>query len=419
MRDYFIRRFLLIFPTIIGATMVVYFITRMAPGGPVENMMKAGMSMTSNRSLKDAGATLTEEQKEALKIRFKLDQPYWRGYLMWLGVLPDHMDKQVVKIPEDKPTATVTLKALKPREEWTTNNAYLITAATLAPDGKLLDEKGQPVTSWQTEVVDAGKRQVAVYRSAFNGLLQGNLGESLRYNDQVWEMVRGRMPISIFFGLVSFLLSYAVCLPLGVLKAIKHRTFIDNASSLLIFAAYAVPSFALASVLVVYAAARWGWFPTGGFTSEGFADLSLPQKVWDLMHHTALPCFCYVIGNFAMLTMLMKNNLMDNLAADYVRTAIAKGASFKRAVLHHAMRNSLIPVASNLGSIVTIFVGGSVLIERVFDIDGLGMLHFQAVLDRDHILMMGLLTIDVFLLLLANILSDYFVALTDPRVRFE
>jgi microcin C transport system permease protein len=418
MRDYFLRRFLLIIPTIIGATMVVYFITRMAPGGPVENMMKAGMSMTSNRSLKDAGSTLTEEQKEALKVRFKLDQPYHIGYLMWLGVLPDHADKQVVKIEDGQSQASVTLRQLKPKSEWVTNNAYLITQAKVDLEGRVVDEKGAAVAGWQTQV-DAAKRQVSVFRSEFNGLLQGNLGESLRYNDRVWGMIRERMPISIFFGLLSFLLSYAVCLPLGVIKAIKHRTFVDNATSLLIFAAYAVPAFALASVLVVYTAARWGWFPTGGFTSEGFASLSFGGKVLDLLHHTALPGFCYIIGNFAMLTMLMKNNLMDNLAADYVRTAIAKGASFKQAVVRHALRNSLIPVASTLGGIVTIFVGGSVLIERVFDINGLGMLHFQAVVDRDHILMMGLLTIDVFLILLANILSDYFVAITDPRVRFE
>jgi microcin C transport system permease protein len=117
--------------------------------------------------------------------------------------------------------------------------------------------------------------------------------------------------------------------------------------------------------------------------------------------------------------MLMKNNLMDNLAADYVRTAIAKGASFKGAVLGHALRNSLIPIVTTLGQIVLVFVGGSILIEKIFDINGFGLLSFQALLDRDFSLVMGILVIDVVLIMIGNILSDYFVATADPRIRFE
>jgi microcin C transport system permease protein len=115
----------------------------------------------------------------------------------------------------------------------------------------------------------------------------------------------------------------------------------------------------------------------------------------------------------------MKNNLMDNLAADYVRTAIAKGASFRRAVIGHALRNSLIPVATTLGSITTIFVAGSMLIEKIFQIDGFGLLMIQSLEERDFPLVLGILTLDVILIMLGNILSDYLVALTDPRVRFE
>jgi microcin C transport system permease protein len=235
----------------------------------------------------------------------------------------------------------------------------------------------------------------------------------------VGGMMLERMPVSIFYGLISFVLTYIVCIPLGVVKAIKHRSFLDNASSILIFIGYAVPGFVLGSILVVYLAARMGWFPTGGFTSENFADMGFLEKAWDLVHHGALPLVCYMVGSFAFITMLMKNNLMDNLASDYVRTAVAKGASFRLAVVGHALRNSLIPIATTLGGIVTIFVAGSILVERVFDINGFGMLSFQAVLDRDVPLMMGILTIDVFLIMLGNILSDYLVACMDPRIRFE
>jgi len=132
-----------------------------------------------------------------------------------------------------------------------------------------------------------------------------------------------------------------------------------------------------------------------------------------------LPLICYVIGGFAWLTMMMKNNLMDNLAADYVRTAVAKGVSFRRAVFRHAFRNSFIPIASTLGHLITIFMGGSLLIESVFDIQGFGLLQYQALLGRDQTLIMGTLTITAFLMILGNILSDVIVAFVDPRIKYH
>jgi microcin C transport system permease protein len=416
MRDYFIRRFLLMVPTFIGATMMVYFIIRASPGGPLEAKLRETQALSSTRTSRDAGNTLTEEQKLQLKARYKLDKPFLTGYGMWLGVLRDETEKQILPFPPEAKTLPVTLKRLLQREQWTATNAYQTLPATLDRSGMLKNDKGERITDWQAEVSD---KSAAVFYPQFNGVLQGNLHESLRYEDSVWSMILERIPISLFYGIIGLLLSYGVCIPLGVIKAIKHRTVLDTTTSLLIFSGYAVPAFALASVLTVYPAARWGWFPSGGFVSESFSDLSLLAKLKDLFHHAVLPLLCYMIGGFATMTMLMKNNLMDNLAADYVRTAIAKGASFKQSVLRHALRNSLIPIASSLGGILGVFVTGSVLIERVFDINGSGLLHFQAVEDRDIPLMMGLLTVDVILLMLGNILSDFFVAITDPRVRFE
>lgn len=418
MRDYFIRRFLLILPTVIGATMIVYFIVRMAPGGPAEAMMRQAMALNAQRSQRDAGGSLSEEQKEQLLVHFKFDKPYLVGYLMWLGALPSEESRQVIKIEDGKTEASATLKRLLPRSQWKPNNAYELIDAVVNTRGELREKSGAGIPGWKARY-ESEKQRVVVFRPEFNGLLQGNLGFSTRYNDPVEGMILERVPISLFFGLISFVLTYVVCIPLGVLKAIKHRTLIDNVSSILIFIGYAVPGFVLGSIMVVYLAARLGWFPTGGFTSEGFSEMSVAGKAWDLAHHGALPLVCYMIGSFAFITMMMKNNLLDNLASDYVRTAIAKGASFRRAVLGHALRNSLIPIVTTLGSIVMVFVTGSILIERVFDINGFGMLSFQAVLDRDVPLMMGILTIDVFLIMLGNILSDYLVASMDPRIRFD
>ncbi len=418
MRDYFIRRFLLILPTLIGATLVVFFITRITPGGPLEAAMQKAASMQAERGMKDAGASLSEEQKEEMAAYYGFDRPFFPAYLAWLGVLPKEGDKQFIKFEKDTQAMPVTLQELLPRAQWQPNNAYQVTPAKVTRDGQLSADAAAGLSAWRTRV-EQEKDRVQVFRPQFDGLLQGNLGISTRYNEYVWDMIRERMPISIFYGLATFFVTYIICIPLGIVKAIKHRTVLDNVSSVLIFVGYAIPGFVLASVLVVYLAARLRCFPTGGFVSENFAALSLLGKIWDVVHHSVLPLICYLIGSFAFMTMLVKNNLMDNLAADYVRTAIAKGASFKRAVLVHALRNSLIPLATTLGHIVSIFVAGSVLIEMIFEINGYGLLGYYSILDRDYPLVMGILVLDVLLLMVGNILSDFFVALTDPRIRFE
>ncbi|HEY1080620.1 MAG TPA: ABC transporter permease [Prosthecobacter sp.] len=417
MRDYFIRRFLLIIPTLIGATLVVFFITRITPGGPLEAAMQRA-AMQGERGMKDAGASLSDEQKEQLAAYYGFDRSFLPAYLSWLGVAPRHIDKQFIKFEKGKDEAALTLRMLLPREEWKPNNAYKTVQATVTRSGELKGEDKEALKEWRT-LAEPAKERVQVYRTQLSGLFQGDLGVSTRYNEYVWNMVIERMPVSIFYGLATFVLSYIVCVPLGILKAIKHRTVLDNVTSVLIFIGYAIPGFVLATVLVVFLASRMNLFPTGGFMSDNFHELTTGAQVWDILHHAFLPLICYMVGAFAFTTMLMKNNLMDNLAADYVRTAVAKGAGFRRSVLVHALRNSLIPLASTLGHITSIFVAGSVLIEMIFEINGFGLLTYNSILDRDYPLVMGLLVINVVVLMLGNILSDFFVALADPRIRFE
>ena len=149
-----------------------------------------------------------------------------------------------------------------------------------------------------------------------------------------------------------------------------------------------------------------------------FDDKNFIGKISDLVSHSVLPLICYLIGSFALVTLLLKNHLMDNLASDYIRTAIAKGVSFKQAVIKHAMRNSLIPIATTFGQNVVLIVSGSFLIESIFDIDGFGLLGLSAILDRDYPVVMGVVLIASGLLLIGNIISDILVALVDPRVQF-
>lgn len=328
-------------PTLIGATLVVFFITRILPGGPVERAiaeakMASGMAGASSGGGGRVGTNLSESDMEELKKYYGFDKPWPVAYSQWLGKV-----------------------------------------------------------------------------------VTGDLGSSYRYKEPVWDRMRERFPVSLFFGIITALLTYGISLPLGVAKALKHRLFLDNSSSFLIFLGYAVPGYALGTLLLLVFGARLEWFPMSGFESYNFESMSLWEQIKDRVHHTFLPLICYMIGSFAVTTMVMKNHLMDNLAADYVRTAMAKGNTFRRAVFKHAFRNSFIPIATSLGHLISVFVAGSFLIEVVFDIDGFGLLGYQSLLDRDYPVVMGVLLLSAVLMLLGNILSDAFVALVDPRVSFK
>jgi microcin C transport system permease protein len=418
MRDYFIRRFLLIIPTVLGATLVVFFITRITPGGPLEAAMQKAAEQAGSSGMRDAGASMSQEQKDELAAYYGFDRSFLPAYLAWLGAIPRHADKQFVKFEDDAEEADVSLRNLLPRDEWTPTNAYQITAAKVTKDGELTAENDRFLDTWTTHVEEA-KNRIQVFRPIFDGVLQGNLGISTRYNEPVWGMIREKVPISLFFGVITLIATYGVCIPLGILKALKHRTWLDSASSVLIFVGYAIPGFALGSLMLLYLGARLGWFPLGGVVSDNYESLNAFQKLIDMAHHLILPTIAWVISSFAFMTMLVKNNLMDNLAADYVRTAVAKGADSKRAILGHALRNSMIPVMTTLGHIVSIFLTGSLLIELIFEIDGIGLLSYYSIVNRDYPVVMGMLLISTTLLLLGNILSDIFVALTDPRIRFH
>jgi len=446
-KSYFLRRLLLIPPTLIGITLLVFTITRFVPGGPMDRMLQEAATAAEKGGRGGAASTqgqggLSEEQMEELEEQFGLDKPILAAYGQWAGVLPKEVfiskgeygsrgEETIGSAIDSDTTATVVLRGDGRIAHVTQQNGEVVSA--------VFAETGEPIASegWKARFEGEKDRQerylrrnpgaelpgyrprAVIYQTRFAGLVQGDLGRSTIYQDPVHEMILARMPIALYFGLLTAIITYSVCLPLGILKALKHRTFLDSSSSILIFFGYSIPGFALGAVLLVYLGARMNIFPLFGLTSPDFDQLDNWGKIKDLAHHTVLPLICYVVGSFAMLTMMTKNNLMDNLAADYVRTAVAKGVSFRKAVFGHAFRNSMIPIATSLGSLVTIFIGGSMLIETVFDIQGFGLLQYQSVIARDVPVIMGTLTIAAFLMLIGHVISDFIVALVDPRIKFE
>jgi microcin C transport system permease protein len=252
-------------------------------------------------------------------------------------------------------------------------------------------------------------------------LLHLDLGNSYIYQDPVWDVIKSRFPISISLGLTGFLLSYLVCIPLGVIKAVKHGSRFDFVSSVIVFMGYAVPGWALGTALLVLfgGGSFWSVFPLGGFRPDNWEYLDFSQKVTQQIRYMFLPVVCYMLGEFATLTILTKNALMENMAQDYVRTAFAKGLTKRRVIFVHALRNSLIPLATGLGGVFGLILAGSFLIERVFNIDGMGYLGYTSILQRDYPVALGILVVGSLLMLVGNIISDIIYAFVDPRIRFK
>lgn len=339
LRDYVIRRILLMVPTFLGITFVTFTLCQFVPGGQIDQLR---LSLAGGAASEAGGVggrvqlEIPEEQLARLSEYYGFDKPIPVAYASWL---------------------------------------------------------------WDVVRLD--------------------FGDSFRYNEPVLRVIAQRLPVSIYYGLVTALFTYGICIPLGILKAIKHRSTVDNLSSVLIFLGYAIPGFALGAVLSNILAVRLGIFPLGGFQSPGADELALGARIVDVVWHSVLPLIAYLAGSFAITTMLMKNSLVENMAADYVKTALAKGLSWRRTVFVHALRNSLIPMATSIGSLLGIFLTGSFLIERVFNIQGVGLLSFEAIQARDFPVVLGFLVISSVLLMVGNLVSDLAVAFVDPRVRFE
>jgi microcin C transport system permease protein len=338
MTAYFLRRLLLVVPTFLGVTLLVFTLTRLVPGGPIERALTEATMAAGDRAAptrQRAGGALSDEQLAELRAYYGFDKPVLVGYGDWLS-----------------------------------------------------------------------------------DVLTLDLGMSTRYYEPVWDTIVARLPVSTFYGIATLVLTYGVCIPLGIAKATRHRQLFDDVSSAVVFVGYALPSYVVAIALLVVFAFNLEWFPLGGFVSDDFATLSPAAKVGDVLWHAVLPLGAYMAGSFAVTTFMMKNALMDNLAADYMRTAVAKGMSFREAVFRHAFRNGLIPIATSFGNNISALIAGSFLIEKIFDIDGFGLLGFESLLNRDYPVVMGILVVSSLLYMLGNILSDICVALVDPRVKF-
>lgn len=312
------------------------------------------------------------------------------------------------------PGGPVEQAILKMRGLGTGNAPATGQAASIPPEQRKAIEKyfgfDQPILAryWKWLVVDRIGMRI----------------ESYAYpNKTVWQLIKQRFPISLTFGLTGFLLSYLICIPLGIAKALRNGKPFDFASSVIVFIGYAIPPFAFGMLLKMLFCGTndifYDWFPLGGFRSADGESLSAWGQFADIVYHMFLPVLCYVIGNFSLLTILMKNSLLEQIGQDYVRTVLARGASVRYAIWRHTLRNALIPIATGFGGVMMLILAGSVLIERVFDIPGMGLLSFDAIVGRDYMVFMGVLALSAMLGMLGRLLSDISYMLIDPRITFD
>jgi microcin C transport system permease protein len=247
-------------------------------------------------------------------------------------------------------------------------------------------------------------------------------GNSYFKDKPVIDLILEKMPVSISLGLWTTLLTYLIAIPLGIRKAVRAGTAFDGWTSFAVTLGYAIPGFLFAVLLVVLFAGGtfWNVFPSRGLTSENWADLSWPARIVDYFWHIALPVTAMVIGAFANLTMLTKNSILDEIGKHYVLTARAKGLSERGVLYGHVFRNAmLIVIAGFPAAFVSVLFSSSLLIEVIFSLDGLGLLGFEATLNRDFPVMLGSLFFFSLLGLVTNLLGDICYVLVDPRIDFE
>lgn len=377
MAAYILRRILLIVPTLIAIITINFFIVQIAPGGPVDQMIANMSGVSSNMVMERiSGAGQMEAGPSG-----SMDSSGTGGtsgenggsgggggvYRGARGLDPEVITEIEQRFGFDKPLHVRYFAML---------------------------------------------RQYAAF----------DFGQSLLRGRTVIGLIIDRLPVSISLGLWSTLIIYLVSIPMGIRKAVRHGSRFDIWSSSVVIIGNAIPTFLFAIMLIIFFAggSYFDWFPLRGLVSDNFQELSLLGKAADYFHHLALPILAMVIGGFATLTMLTKNSFLDEINKQYVMTARAKGCTEKRILQGHVFRNAMLLIIAGFPSaFISMFFTGSLLIEVIFSLEGLGLLGFEATMQRDYPVMFGTLYMFTLLGLLLNLVSDLTYTIVDPRIDFE
>ncbi|MCB9228715.1 MAG: ABC transporter permease subunit [Deltaproteobacteria bacterium] len=247
-------------------------------------------------------------------------------------------------------------------------------------------------------------------------------GESYFHHRNVTELLAEKLPVSASLGIISFLLTYLICIPLGIARAVRSGSSFDMISGAIVLIGYSIPGFVLGVFLIILFAGGsfWDIFPLRGLVSDHFSELSTIGKIKDYLHHLLLPIICTTIGSFAVMTNLTRNSVLEQISQQYAMTAKSKGLTESQVIWKHVLRNAMIPLVTGFaGGFLTMFFGSSLLIETLFSLDGLGLLSYEAVIRRDYPVVMANLFFFSLLFITGNLLSDILYVLIDPRISFD
>ena len=364
---YIIRRLLLMIPTLFGIMLLNFVVLQFLPGGPVEQVIAQLTGTAVDATSRVSGGGGAEVNREQQMSNQGADAAVSSKYRGAQGLDPELIKDLERQFGLDKP-------------------AY----------------ERFSLLVWN--------------------YIQFDFGESFFRDQPVIGLVIDKMPVSISLGIWTTLLTYLICIPLGIAKAVRDGSRFDIWTSTVIIVGYAIPGFLFAVLLIVLFAGGsfWDLFPLRGLTSEGWDDMSWPAKIADYFWHMVLPITAMAIGGFATLTMLTKNSFLDEINKHYVVTARAKGLSESRVLNGHVFRNAmLIVVAGFPSAFIGVLFTGSLLIEVIFSLDGLGLLGFEAALNRDYPVVMGTLYVFTLMGLILNLIGDLMYMIIDPRIDFE
>ena len=262
---------------------------------------------------------------------------------------------------------------------------------------------------------------VVQYADWLRHFVTGDLGRSYKDKQPVWEKIRARLPVTVGIEILALFVTYLLAVPLGIYSATRPGSRFDQVSTVTIFLLYSMPSFWIAVLLLVFfcGGGYFAWFPPGGLRSLASGpDWSFAKRTGDLLHHLALPLFVTTLGSYTEISRYLRSSMLDNARQDFVRTARAKGVPERTVILKHMLRNSLIPMVTIVAGVLPGLIGGSVLIERIFSIPGLGQLGYDSVLARDYPVILALFATSVALTLIGILLADLLLALVDPRISY-
>jgi len=373
---YILRRLLLVIPTLFGVMLINFALIQFVPGGPIQQIQarfEGEGDSIQNLSGSEGGGVQEED-----------------GYVGARGLPPEFLAKLEVQFGFSR--------------------IVCAEGFTGEPNLKSPDCRKEAIPAVERFFIMMGK------------YLTLDFGESYFRKVSVVDLVIEKLPVSITLGLWSTLIAYLISIPLGIRKAIRDGSQFDTWTSGIIIAAYAIPGFLFAVLLMVVFAggSYYQWFPLRGLTSGNWDDLSLWGKITDYAWHITLPVTAQLISSFAVLTLLTKNSFLDEIKKQYVMTARAKGLSEARVLYGHVFRNAmLIVIAGFPGLFLGVFFGSSLIIEMIFSLDGLGLLSYKSLVDRDYPVIFGTLFAFGLIGLLIGILSDLTYALVDPRIDFD